>query len=145
MSTADRISRELCVQHFGLLDLHVNEPEPALICCHPSCKFVLQPSVRAVTAHLTTKHNVKKPAVGRLEALLRSLGLLSPDELALRPDRSPPHPHLAVRRGTECKHCGKRSTSVRELGRHLSKSHAMRRKASTWLRDEISDGLDLQC
>jgi len=144
MSTTNRISRELSIQHFDTLGLHINEPEPALICRNPSCKFVLRPSIHSIVGHLTKKHNVKKSNIGQLAALLHPLGLLGPSELALRPDGSPPHPHLAVRRGAECKHCGRRSMSVKELGRHLSKSHGMRRKASGWLRDEIRDGLALQ-
>src|ERR1700743_1357654 len=92
-------SREQCVRHFDALDLQVNEPEPALICRHACCRFVLRPSVNAVVGHLTKKHNVKKPNAGRIATMLLPLGLVGPDELALRPDGEPPIAHLAVRRG----------------------------------------------
>jgi hypothetical protein len=92
-------------------------------------------------AHLTEKHNVEKQKIDGLGKLLRSLGLLSPKKLARRPDGSLPHPHLAMRRGAECRHCDERRTSINVLSRHLSKSHGMRRKASSGLRGEIGDGL----
>jgi hypothetical protein len=117
MESAAQISSNLNTEQFlNALGLHANKPEPALICCRESCGFILVPKARSVINHLTEKHNNKKSTLYELRALLPYLGLLSPDKLSKRLDGSLPHPHLVVRCGAECKHCGIRSASIEVLG-----------------------------
>lgn len=63
---------------------------------------------------------------------------VSPKELRLRSDESPLHIDFA------CKHCGFRTAIGELLARHLSKSHGVKRKSSTWPRDHGVEGLTLQ-
>jgi len=63
---------------------------------------------------------------------------LSPKELRLRSDESPLHIDVT------CKHCGLRTAIGELLARHLSKSHGVERKSSTWPRDHGVEELTLQ-
>lgn len=63
---------------------------------------------------------------------------LSPKELRFRSDESPLHIDVA------CKHCGFRTAIGKLLARHLSRSHGVKRKSSTWPRDHGVEGLTLQ-
>jgi hypothetical protein len=125
------------------LNLHVNEPEPAIIC--RACQFGLHGTVKSITDHVVEKHNHSPHVTKQLRELLKPYTILSPTQLALRPDHSPPHPHLAIHLGNACKHCGYKTTSTELMGRHLSSKHNVKRKASTWLQDHTQQGLALQC
>lgn len=129
-------------QRLGALGLYLNAPEPTIICCR--CRFALKASVNSIVKHVAEKHHVSKSACNELKKLLCPLTLLDPKELSLRSDGSLPHPHLLTQRGAACKHCTYKTTSIGMLGRHLSKSHGMKRKTSGWIRDEINDGISLQ-
>jgi hypothetical protein len=124
------------------LGLHINKPEHAIICC--SCKFALQGSVEAIVKHLAEKHNVPRSTRDETRPLLRLYTFLEPKKLPLRSDRLAPHLHLLMQHGFACRHCSFRTTSVEMLNRHLSKSHEMKRKTTTWLHDHAVNGLFLQ-
>ncbi|KAF2008559.1 hypothetical protein BU24DRAFT_319607, partial [Aaosphaeria arxii CBS 175.79] len=111
------------------LNLHVNEPEPVIIC--RACQFGLHGTVKSITDHVVEKHNHSPHVTKQLRELLKPYTIPSPTQLALRPDQSPPHPHLAIHLGNACKHCGYRTTSTELMGRHLSSKHNVKRKAST--------------
>ncbi|KAF2184795.1 hypothetical protein K469DRAFT_578449, partial [Zopfia rhizophila CBS 207.26] len=116
----------------GALGPYPNSSEPALI--RRLCKFVLKPSDDRVTRHLREKHDVPKAARCGLTNFIRSLNMPDPNKLALRPDGSPCHPHLA------CEHCDYRTTSRNVLSRQLGKCHR-RRKTSGWMCDDMIDGI----
>jgi hypothetical protein len=124
------------------LGLHLNSPEAAVLCVH--CKFALKPTGDRVTRHLGEKHNVPNALRAWVSQYIRSLKLSDPSKLAPRPDGSPYHPHLAVSLGAACKHCDYRTTSTDLLGRHLVKSHGRKRKSSSWMRDDVIEGVLLQ-
>ncbi|KAK1838453.1 hypothetical protein CCHR01_18928 [Colletotrichum chrysophilum] len=91
------------------LQLHLNEPEPVLI-CRP-CGYALKPFGERVSRHLAEKHEVPKPQRRGLSALVKSLHLGDPNDVALRPDGLPPHETLTVTRGHACRHCSYRTAS----------------------------------
>ena len=70
--------------------------------------------------------------------------------LPLRVDGSRPHPHLALQRGSACKHCGLRSVSEKVLADHLRKEHEDkvrrmgRQQTRHWLHDHIRQGISFQ-
>jgi len=128
--------------HLNQLGLHVNEPEPVIIC--RLCTFALRGSAESIVNYLTEKHNVSKQSANETRQLLRPYIILGPKELRLRSDGSPPHPYLAKHLGIACKQCGFKTTSVQVVGRHLSKDHGLKRKSSTWLRDYVIERLTFQ-
>jgi hypothetical protein len=129
------------------LHLHLNLPEPAIICT--LCGYALAVDDDRVGRHLGEKHQVPKGARRKLNALINSLQLPSPETLPKRQDGSTPHPHLRTQDGKACRHCGLRSTSLTVLSQHIRKLHK-RELAATgstgkhWLRDHIIDNLALQ-
>jgi hypothetical protein len=125
------------------LNLHLNEPEPVIIC--RICQFVLNGSIKSIVDHVVDKHNHHKAQVKDLSQLLRPYTILGPKELRLRPDHTSLHPHLSKHLGMMCKHCRHKTTSLEMLARHLSKDHSMKRKTATWLHDNGVSGLMLQC
>jgi hypothetical protein len=124
------------------LDLHLNEPEPVIIC--RTCQFALSGSVKSVVDHVVDKHKYSKDLAKDLGQLLRPYTILGPKELRLPTDHTPPHPHLAKHLGMICKHCGHKTTSAEILARYLPKEHGMKRKTSTWLREHGVNGVMLQ-
>ncbi|PNP50512.1 hypothetical protein FNYG_15955 [Fusarium nygamai] len=136
-------------QHSWLekLHLHLNLPEPAIICA--LCGYALAANDDRVGRHLGEKHHISKTARQKLNALVNSLKLPSPDILPKRQDGSAPHPNLRIQDGKACKHCGLRSTSSEVLSKHIRSLHkpelaAMRNGGKHWLRDHIYDNLSLQ-
>jgi len=75
---------------------------------------------------------------------MKHLSLPDPSQLALPPDHSAPHPHLAVHTGGACRHCESRSTSLELVRRHLSKTHRCKSNRKHWLLDDLNTGLQLQ-
>jgi hypothetical protein len=124
------------------LGVYYNQPEQALICTR--CRYALKPSGETVSKHLG--RNIRSPPEERhgLSAYVKDLHLIDPNQLPPRQDRSEPHPHLSILSGAECRECGYRSTSVKLVGRQVSKAHDLRRKSSDWMRDEIIENLSLQ-
>ncbi|KAK2005687.1 hypothetical protein LZ32DRAFT_545546 [Colletotrichum eremochloae] len=131
-------------QRLEALRLHLNEPEPVLI-CRP-CGYALKPFGERVSRHLAEKHDMPKQQRRGLSALVKSLRLGDPNDVARRPDGLPPHEALTVTRGHACRHCSYRTTSDDLVCRHLSKAHGIKdsRKADGWQRDHIHDGILLQ-
>ncbi|RKK65963.1 hypothetical protein BFJ69_g15821, partial [Fusarium oxysporum] len=130
------------------LQLHFNLPERAIICI--PCGYALAADDDRVGRHLGQKHNVSKAARRKLNTFINSLHLPNPELLPVRPDDSAPHPHLRIQNGAACKHCGRRSTSLDVLSRHISKEHkreisAIRKTGKHWVRDHIVDNLTFQC
>ncbi|KAI8710743.1 hypothetical protein NCS52_01534000 [Fusarium sp. LHS14.1] len=129
------------------LHLHFNLPEQAIICT--LCGYALATDDDRVGRHLGEKHYIPKGARRKLNALINSLQLPSPETLPKRPDGSAPHPHLQIQEGKACRHCGLRSTSSTILSRHVRKLHkreiaATRSTGKHWLRDHIVDNLAFQ-
>ncbi|KAF4473733.1 ATP-dependent DNA helicase tlh1 [Colletotrichum fructicola Nara gc5] len=126
------------------LQLHFNEPEPVLI-CRP-CGYALKPFGERVSRHLAEKHEVPKPQRRGLSALVKSLQLGDPNDVALRPDGLPPHEALTVTRGHACRRCSYRTASDDLICRHIAKSHGVKglRKTDGWQRDHIRSGVLLQ-
>ncbi|OBR02085.1 hypothetical protein CH63R_14386 [Colletotrichum higginsianum IMI 349063] len=131
-------------QRLEALQLYLNEPEPVLI-CRP-CGYALKPFGERVSRHLAEKHDVPKPQRRGLSALVKSLQLGDPNDVAPRPDGLPPHGALTVTRGHACRHCSYRTASDDLVCRHLSKAHGIKdsRKADGWQRDHIHSGVLLQ-
>jgi hypothetical protein len=98
--------------------LHLNTPEPAILCT--ICKYALQPD--SVTRHVG-KHKVPLWERAALTRMIQSLHLRDPKSLRTRPDYSPAHPHLTVRHGYSCTLCEHRTTSSDLFGRHARKQH----------------------
>lgn len=133
----DHLDRKLAT-----LGLYRNAPELAIIC--RQCKYALKPSAGAVSKHLWEKHQISKDARKGLAPFVKSLALPNPNQLPLRHDASPPHPHLTVQPGMACRRCTFRSTSMDLVRRHLSSIHHVKNNGPTWLRDDVRDGLSLQ-
>ncbi|KAH8690376.1 hypothetical protein GQ44DRAFT_744804 [Phaeosphaeriaceae sp. PMI808] len=123
------------------LNLHVNEPEPTIIC--RTCQFSLN-GINSLVGHAVEKHKLPRHLAKEASRRLGPYTILGPKELRLRPDNSAPHPYLSKHLGAMCKHCGLKTTSTEVLSRHLSKDHRMKRKTSTWRREHVIDGLMLQ-
>jgi hypothetical protein len=87
--------------------------------------------VKSIVDHVADKHKYPRDLAKSLSQLLRPYTILGPKELRLRPDHTPPHPHLSKHLGMMCKHCRQKTTSVEILARHLSKEHSIKRKTST--------------
>ncbi|KAK1973192.1 hypothetical protein LZ30DRAFT_775993 [Colletotrichum cereale] len=119
-------------------------PEPVLI-CRP-CGYALKPFGERVSRHLAEKHKVPKLQRRRLSALVKSLRLGDPNDVAPRPDGLPPHKALTVTRGYACRHCSYRTASDNLVCRHLSKVHGIKdlRKGEGWQRDQTYSGVLLQ-
>ncbi|KAM0361930.1 hypothetical protein ACHAPK_011646, partial [Fusarium culmorum] len=134
------------LQKLENLGLYYNSAEPAIICIQ--CGFAINPT--RASRHPGDKHHVPKPVRRGLKSLICSLNLPNPETLPLRPDGSPPHPHLTVHKGSACKHCGLRSVSEKVLLTHLKSKHnkeiklAARQHTRYWLRDHIQQGLSFQ-
>ncbi len=122
--------------------LHLNTPEPALICI--ACRYSLQPLGEAVNKHLWEKHSIPTGARRGLSALVRSLRLSDPNTITSRADGSAPHPYLIAQQGATCRHCLFRSTSVELVGRHLSKTHGLRGYKGSTIGDHLDDSIWLQ-
>ncbi|KAK0370042.1 hypothetical protein CLIM01_12595 [Colletotrichum limetticola] len=135
----DRQSRRL-----EALQLHLNEPEPVLI-CRP-CGYALKPFGERVSRHLAEKHNICKSQRRGLSDLVKTLDLGDPNDVAPRPDGLPAHKSLTVTRGHACRHCSYRTASDDLICRHISKTHGIKdsRKADGWQRDHIYSGILLQ-
>lgn len=116
-----RPSQDEFTRRLESLGLLLNSPEPAIIC--RSCRFALAPSEHRISRHLAEKHNVPKLARHGLSDCIRALNLPDPGKLCLRPDGSPPHPHLLLQRGAVCEYCNYRTTSFELIRRHLARSH----------------------
>ncbi|CAI0645059.1 unnamed protein product, partial [Colletotrichum noveboracense] len=131
-------------QRLEVLGLHLNDPEPVLI-CRP-CGYALKPQGERVSRHLAEKHNVPKPERRGLNALVRSIGLADPNDVEPRPDGLPPHEALTVLRGYACRHCAYRTVSLDLICRHISSEHGFRdpRKSDGWQQDHISSDVSLQ-
>ncbi|CZS75062.1 unnamed protein product [Fusarium graminearum] len=136
-------------QHSWLekLHLHLNLPEPAIICT--LCGYALAADNDRVGRHLGEKHQISKAARQKLNILVNSLKLPSPDTLPRRQDGSMPHPHLRIQDGKACRHCGLRSINSEVLSKHIRQLHkpelaATRSGGKHWLRDHIHDNLSLQ-
>jgi hypothetical protein len=99
------------LQKLENLGVYYNSAEPAIICI--KCSFAINPT--RAPRHPGDKHHVPKPARRGLKSLICFLNLPNPETLPLRPDGSPPHPHLTVHKGSACKHCGLRSVSEKVL------------------------------
>src|SRR6478609_129667 len=86
-------------QHSWLekLHLHFNLPEPAIICT--LCGYALAADDDRVGRHLGEKHQISKAARQKLNTLVNSLKLPSPDKLPRRQDGSVPRPHLRIQDG----------------------------------------------
>ena len=129
------------------LHLHFNLPEPAIICT--LCGYALAADDDRVGRHLGEKHQISKAARQKLNTLVNSLKLPSPDKLPRRQDGSVPHPHLRIQDGKACRHCGLRSVNSEVLSKHIRALHkpelaATRSGGKHWLRDHIHDNLSLQ-
>ncbi|KAK1973394.1 hypothetical protein LZ30DRAFT_610947 [Colletotrichum cereale] len=126
------------------LELHLNEPEPVLIC--RSCGYALKPFRERVSRHLAEEDEVPKPQRRGLSMLVELLQVGDPNDVALRPDDLLPHEALTVTRGHACRHCSYRTTSDDLVCRHLSKTHGIKdsRKADGWQQDQIHCGILLQ-
>lgn len=124
------------------LDVHINAPEPALICCR--CKYALQSSRDGVSKHLWERH--REPLASRrgLTSLIKSLGLPDPNTLPLRQDGSGPHSYLDIHSGAACKLCSFRSTSLELVCRHLAKGHRYKGSSRDWVGDKIDRNVHLQ-
>lgn len=126
------------IQKLESVGLFLNRPEPAIIC--KQCGFAIHPN--RVLRHPGDTHDVSKPARRGLKAVLSLWSLPDPGSLPLRPDGSRPHPHLAIQRGSACKHCGLRSISDKVLATHVRTYHSDKIQIATrlgrhWLRDHI--------
>ncbi|PCD22148.1 hypothetical protein AU210_015947 [Fusarium oxysporum f. sp. radicis-cucumerinum] len=129
------------------LHLHFNLPEPAIICT--LCGYALAANDDRVGRHLGEKHHISKAARQKLNTLVNSLNLPSPDILPKRQDGSVPHPYLQIQDGKCCRYCGLRSTSSEVFSKHIRALHkpelaAARSGGKHWLRDHIHDNLSLQ-
>jgi hypothetical protein len=124
------------------LNLHLNEPEPVMIC--RICQFALSGSIKSIVDHTVDMHKCPRYLTKDLGQLLKPYTILGPKELPLRPDYAPPHPHPSKHLGMMCKHCKHKTTSAEILARHLSKEHGVKRKTATWLREHGVSGLVLQ-
>ncbi|KAK1579886.1 uncharacterized protein LY79DRAFT_693509, partial [Colletotrichum navitas] len=131
-------------QRLEALQLYLNKPKPVLI-CRP-CGYALKAFREHVSRHLAKKHDVPKPERHRLSALVKSLRLGDPNNIAPRPNSLPPHGTLLVTCGHACRHCSYRTASDDLVCRHLSKVHGIRdsRKAEGWQRDQIHSSVLLQ-
>ncbi|OBR02115.1 hypothetical protein CH63R_14416 [Colletotrichum higginsianum IMI 349063] len=131
-------------QRLEALQLYMNKPEPVLI-CRP-CGYALKSFGERVSRHLAEKHDVPKTQRRGLSALVKSLQLGDPNDVAPRPDGLPPHEALTATRGHACRHCSYRTASDDLVCRHLSKAHGIKdwRKADGWQRDQIHSGVLLQ-
>ena len=124
------------------LGLYRNRPGPTIIC--RQCQYAIQASGEAVARHLWEKHQVPPDVRKGLTSFVKSLHLPDPNRLSCRPDASSPHPYLTVQRGTACRHCSFRSTSMNLIHRHLSKAHGQKPDQQTWLRELVHEDLGPQ-
>ena len=108
---------------FSKLGLVLNSPEPALICRHQECRYVLQPAIKRMHSHLWEKHGITKDERRGLTACLRSLQLADLRQLPPRKDGSEIHTDLTRQRGYVCRPCGERSTSVKLIDKHVRERH----------------------
>lgn len=123
------LSREQQIERLASLGLHLNQPEPVIICC--TCQYAIQGSGDRISRHVGEKHGIPAEARRGLTAFLRSLALVDPNRLGLREDGSLPHPYLRIMDGFGCKLCGFRSQSSDTVSRHLSKEHDAPRNADS--------------
>ncbi|KAJ0271849.1 hypothetical protein COL940_010779 [Colletotrichum noveboracense] len=142
--TAPRSLTDKQRRRLEALQLHLNEPEPVLI-CRP-CGYALKPFGERVSRHLAEKHEVPKPQRRGLSALVKSLHLGDPNDVALRPDGLPPHEALTVTHGHACRRCSYRTASDDLICRHIAKSHSIKglRKTDGWQQDHIHSSVLLQ-
>lgn len=124
------------------LDLHLNKPEPVVICT--TCRYALKPSGDGIAKHLGEKHGISTSARKGLSALMASLHLHDPNKLNLRKDGCTPHPHLHTQQGIACKRCSFRTTSRDLAKRHVSKEHGLKSGQKIWLSDYIDEDVQLQ-
>ncbi|PVH93801.1 hypothetical protein DM02DRAFT_540752, partial [Periconia macrospinosa] len=110
------------------LSLHVNKPEPTIIC--RTCQFALN-RINSLVDYIVEKHKLLRRLAKKASQRLEPYTILGPKELQLRPDHSAPHPYLSKHLRVICKHCGFKTTSTEVLSRHLSKEHRIKRKTST--------------
>lgn len=135
------------LQRLEALGLHLNRPEPAILC--RTCGFALTPGGDRVSRHLGEKHGIAKSDRRGLNALIRSLNLPDPRTLPVRPNSSGPHPHLERQRGSACRHCGLRSVSQKVIADYVKAVHSdlLRTAAKLrcyWQRSHIQEGLTFQ-
>lgn len=113
---------EVCVaqavKYLEPLRLHLNRPEPAIIC--RTCKYALQPN--SVTRHVG-KHGIPLWERSALTSLVRALQLPNPQTINTRRNHSPAYPHLAVRCGFAYNRCCYRTTSSDLFSRHIRQEH----------------------
>lgn len=133
---------ETTVTDLAALGLHLNRPEPALICLQ--CRYALQTSGDAVTKHLWERHSIPTSARLGLTSLVRSLRLPDPNTIETRLDGSAPHPHLVAQRGVICRHCKFRSINAELVRKHLAKEHGLRGQKGGAVRDHFDDSVWLQ-
>jgi hypothetical protein len=100
------------------LKLHLNSPEPCILCT--ICKYALHPD--SVTRHVA-KHKVPLRDRAALTSVVRSLHLPDPKSLSKRLDHSLAHPQLTVRHRYSCTLCPHRTTSSEPFGRHMRRQH----------------------
>jgi hypothetical protein len=84
-------------KYLGTLKLHLNYPEPCILCT--ICKYALHPD--SVTRHVA-KHKFPLRDRAAFTSVVRSLHLPDPKSLPTRPDHSLAHPQLTVRHGYSC-------------------------------------------
>jgi hypothetical protein len=117
----DGLNPDQRLQRLDALHLHINSPEPALIC--RVCAYALQTTGDRVTKHLWEKHQVPKEMRHGLTPFIHSLRLPDPNKLENRPNGSPPHPFLKKQISAAYRHCDFRSVSVDLVLRHVRKAH----------------------
>jgi len=131
-TTASGIFVPQASKYLNSLKLHLNAPEPAIVCT--ICKYALHPD--SVTRHLG-KHKVPLWERAALTRVVRSLDLPDPKSLRVRSDHSPIHPQLAIRHGYLCTRCDHRTTSKDLFRRHARQQHGKTPATETLGRSEI--------
>ncbi|KPA36132.1 hypothetical protein FLAG1_11119 [Fusarium langsethiae] len=111
------------------LHLHFNLPEPAIICT--LCGYALASSDDRVGRHLGEKHHISKTARQKLNTLVNSLNLPSPEKLPKRQDGSAPHPNLRIQDG---KACHSINQNLLPRGTEGNIGYEFKRCVSFWLR-----------
>jgi Orsellinic acid/F9775 biosynthesis cluster protein D len=102
------------------LKLYIDHNARVLVCRRNQCLCALSTAGSRVTTHLRDKHNVPSDARKGLTKMLRSQGILDPDEAPPREDGSPEHPYLRTYDGFACGGCTFRTVSLQSMKRHFS-------------------------
>jgi hypothetical protein len=131
--------------HLSVIHLVLHRPTPTTQCliCR-TCGYALSTRANGVSQHLKNLHQTPIQFRANVNAYLRSLGLVQPEDIPNCTDSSLPQPFLRQIKGTGCRHCHYCSASVPLVVSHVRKAHGLLHRPEEWLQDHVQSGLTLQ-